>query len=85
MLNGTLFMKSLIKFVNQVQRLFYQAYLLEILLLNIFQTETCFVLDVFKKMTYKELLKQPVPYFKQQFMGSLLKFWVLVVNLKKYN
>ena len=54
MLNGTLFMKNLIKFVNRARRLYFQAYLLEILLHNISQTETCSVLDVFRKMIFKE-------------------------------
>ena len=83
--NGTVFMKNLIRFVNQAQRLCFQVYLSEILLLNISQTETCSVLDVFRKMIFKEQLKLPVQYFRLQFMGSLLRFWVLVVNLKKYN
>jgi hypothetical protein len=54
MLNGTLFMKNLIKFVNRARRLYFQAYLLEILLHNISQTETCSVLDVFRKTIFKE-------------------------------
>jgi hypothetical protein len=85
MLNGTLFMKNSIRFINQVQRLYFQAYQLEILLLNISQTETCSVLDVFRKMIFKELLKLLVQYFRQQSMDLLLKFWVLVENLKRYN
>jgi hypothetical protein len=85
MLNGTLFMKNSIRFINQVQRLYFQAYQSEILLLNISQTETCSVLDVFRKMIFKELLKLLVQYFRQQSMDLLLKFWVLVENLKRYN
>ena len=54
MLNGTLYMKNLIKLLNQAQILYFQAYLLEILLLNISQTEACFVLDVFRKTIFKE-------------------------------
>ncbi len=78
-------MKNSIRFINQVQRLYFQAYQLEILLLNISQTETCSVLDVFRKMIFKELLKLLVQYFRQQSMDLLLKFWVLVENLKRYN
>jgi len=78
-------MKNSIRFINQVRKLYFQAYLLEILLLNISQTETCSVLDVFRKMIFKELLKLLVQYFRQQSMDLLLKFWVLVENLKRYN
>jgi len=78
-------MKNSIKFINQAQKLYFQAYLLEILLLNISQTETCSVLDVFRKMIFKELLKLLVQYFRQQSMDLLLKFWGLVENLKRYN
>ena len=85
MLNGILFMKNLIRLLNQAQRLYFQVYRLEILLLNISQTGTCSVLGVFRKTIFRELPKLLVPYFRLQFMDSLLRFWVLVVNLKKYN
>jgi hypothetical protein len=70
MLNGTLFMKNLIKLFNLAPKLFFQIFLLVISPPNTLPIEIFSALVEFKKMILPELQRPQVQFFKRLLMAS---------------